>query len=259
MIRTGCTLVAVFCAAVLLHAAELSPLHGTCGIAPGVKSGQVDLRLERDGCGSDEHCDSTQTGIAISSFSGFSAADFARDGSDVTARITAEAGTLACSGTVRESRLSGKYTFTPDAGFVERMKTMGYTGLDSEKLLAYTMFDVKVSWIESLKQAGLRGMNADNILALRIFKADAAYVKALSGLGYTDMDADKLIALKVHKVTPAEVREVQGLGYKPTLDELVQLRIFHITPEFIQRMRARGLKDLTIAKLVQIRIFKLAE
>ena len=36
-------------------------------------------------------------------------------------------------------------------------------------------------------------------------------------------------------------------------------RIFHITPEFIQRMQGRGLKDLTIAKLVQIRIFKLDE
>jgi len=42
-------------------------------------------------------------------------------------------------------------------------------------------------------------------------------------------------------------------------DELIQIRIFKITPEFIRRMQDRGLKDLTIAKLVQIKIFKLDE
>ncbi|MBV8115269.1 MAG: hypothetical protein JO300_11035, partial [Silvibacterium sp.] len=48
-------------------------------------------------------------------------------------------------------------------------------------------------------------------------------------------------------------------GYHPTLDELIQMRIFHVTPDFIQRMKAKGFENLTIAKLVQIRIFKLAE
>jgi hypothetical protein len=37
------------------------------------------------------------------------------------------------------------------------------------------------------------------------------------------------------------------------------MRIFKVTPDFIRRMQARGLKDLTIRKLVQIRIFNLAE
>jgi hypothetical protein len=49
------------------------------------------------------------------------------------------------------------------------------------------------------------------------------------------------------------------MGYQPTLDELIQMRIFNITPDFIHRMQAKGLNDLTISKLVQIRIFKLAE
>jgi hypothetical protein len=39
----------------------------------------------------------------------------------------------------------------------------------------------------------------------------------------------------------------------------VQIRIFKITPDFVHRMQERGFKNLTIAKLVQIRIFNLAE
>jgi hypothetical protein len=55
------------------------------------------------------------------------------------------------------------------------------------------------------------------------------------------------------------VRQIRALGLKPTLDELIQIRIFHITPDFVHRMQDRGLKNLTISKLVQIKIFKLDE
>jgi hypothetical protein len=81
----------------------------------------------------------------------------------------------------------------------------------------------------------------------------------MTALGYPTPPADKLIAMRVHKVDPVEVKQIRALGYEPTLDQLIQMRIFKVTPEFIQRMRARGLNDLTISKLVQIKIFKLDE
>jgi len=55
------------------------------------------------------------------------------------------------------------------------------------------------------------------------------------------------------------VKQYRALGYEPTEDELIQMRIFKVTPDFIQRMEARGLGKLTIAKLVQVRIFNLAD
>jgi hypothetical protein len=63
----------------------------------------------------------------------------------------------------------------------------------------------------------------------------------------------------VQRVDPEEVKQIRALGYQPTLDELIQMRIFKVTPDFIHRMQARGLNNLTISKLVQIRIFKLAD
>jgi hypothetical protein len=58
---------------------------------------------------------------------------------------------------------------------------------------------------------------------------------------------------------PEEVKQIRAMDYRPTVDEPIQMRIFKITPDFIHRMQARGLNDLTISKLVQIRIFNLAE
>ncbi len=110
-----------------------------------------------------------------------------------------------------------------------------------------------------MQSAGVRGMNSGNLIALRIFHADPDYVHTLNALGYPASDAEKLVALRVHRVDPDEVKQVRALGYQPTLDELIQMGIFNITPGFIHYMQARGFENLTIGKLVQIRIFKLAE
>ncbi len=103
---------------------------------------------------------------------------------------------------------------------------------------AYTLFHVDSAWLDSLLDSLQKGnvstVTASNLVELRIFKVDAPFVQSL-----------------------------HALGYQPTVHELVQLRIFKITPEFIQSMKARGFgsgpQDLTIAKLVKIKIFKLAD
>jgi len=72
--------------------------------------------------------------------------------------------------------------------------------------------------------------------------------KALNGKGGISPATAQLVRLAADR-----------LGYQPNADELIQMRIFKVTPDFIQRMHDRGLGNLTISKLVQIRIFKLAD
>jgi hypothetical protein len=192
-------------------------------------------------------------------FTGITRADLSRDGAHIIATLAGEAGTFTCTGTVHNEALYGDALFTPDTAFVDRMGKLGFTGYDSQKLQAYTMLDVTSDFARSLKQANIKGVTTDNLIALRIFKIDPAYAQSFVSMGYDQPDADKLIGLKVQGVNGEEVRQIRALGLKPTLDELIQIRIFKITPDFVHRMQDRGLKDLTIAKLVQIRIFKLDE
>jgi hypothetical protein len=254
----GLVLIASGC--LLLRAQEqLRTLSGSCSISASTNAAEVDLRLERAECGEGNGCGSTQTSEPVDAFLGFTLADLAREGAHVEAVIRGEAGTLSCSGGIHEGKLNGDFRFVPDAGFAARMVKAGYSGVDSEKLQAFTLFRVGMAWIQSLKTAGVTDLTMGNLIALRIFHADAEYVRSLQELGYPVPSAGKLVALKVHKVSPEEVKEVRALGYQPTLDELVQMRIFRVTPDFIRRMQARGLKDLTISKLVQVRIFQLAD
>jgi len=245
--------------AVTLHAASLAPFKASCTIGASEESGKFRVEIDKGDCKGDRHCGSNFSNDSLSRFTGITLADLGREGAKLTATLTAEPGTFTCAGTVRNGELQGDALFTPDEGLVERMGRMGFTGYDSEKLMAYTFIGVDSKWVQSMQQTGVHGMTVDNLIALRIFKIDPDYVHSFVSMGYEMPDADKLIALKVQGVNGEEVRQIRALGYKPTLDELIQIRIFKITPEFIRRMQERGLTNLTIAKLVQIRIFKLDE
>lgn len=244
---------------IMLHAASLAPLHANCTIGASDEPGKFSLHIDDRECEGGRRCGSSFSNESLSRFTGITPADLSRDGANLTATLIAEPGTFTCSGTVHNRELSGTSVFTPDPAFVEKMDRMGYTGLDSEKLQAYAFVGVDSAWVQSMKQTGVRGLTIDNLIAMRIFKIDPEYVRGITALGYDVPDADQLVGLKVQGVNAEEVRQIRALGLQPTLDELIQIRIFHITPDFIKSMQQRGLKNLTIAKLVQIRIFKLAE
>jgi hypothetical protein len=261
--RTRLLLLAVLLAAGGAHLfsaeSEFKVLHGSCSIAPATQPDTVRFELNGD-CEDDRgHCGHNNTDMPLNVFTGLSIADFRQDGSHVDAAIQAEAGKMTCAGTVHDLTISGEFTFAPDPAFVERMRSLGFTGFSSEKLEAYTLFRIETSWIQSLQSTGITGMNSDTILALRIFKVDASFVRSMSALGYPGLSADKVVAFKIHGVNPDEVRQYRAMGYEPDADQLIQMRIFKVTPDFIQRMKDRGFNQLTISKLVQIRIFNLAD
>jgi hypothetical protein len=241
-----------------LRAAASEPFNRNCYLSVGDKTGSFRLQTDDGDCHG-HGCGDNMSDLPQSRFAGITIADFANQGAHLTAALAAEAGTFSCTGTIKNGELSGNTAFAPNTAFVARMEKMGFTGYDNQKLFAYTLFDVQTEWVQSLQQLGIHGMDSDNLIALRIFHVDPAFVNGLTALGYAVPDADKLVGLSVQGVNADEVRQIRALGYQPTLDQLIQIRIFKITPEFIQRMQQRGLKDLTIAKLVQIRIFKLDE
>ncbi len=248
-------------AALALHAYPPAPLHAHCSIGPSDEPGKFSLRVYEgdDFCDEGRHCSSNYNHDKFSRLTGITRADLARDGASLTATMAAEAGAFTCAGTVHEGVLSGESVFTPDPAFIDRMEHMGFTGYTSEKLEAYAFLDVQSDWVRSVQQTGVAGLTEDNLIALHIFKVDRDYIAAITALGYPMPDADKLIALRVQKVDPEEVRQIRAMGYKPSLDDLIQIRIFPITPDFLRQMQGRGFKDLTLPKLVQIKIFKLDE
>ncbi len=242
------------------HAETLS---GLCMVSAAHNSSPeretADVVLRGSGCADEEHdCGTSEnSNIAWARWSGVSPQALEQEGSQVTGEMKGDAGVLRCSGTVHDGVLAGRYQFTPDAGFVEKMSSMGFGGITPRKQEGFLMLDVSTAWVQQMRDAGVTELTTEKLMGLRALRVDVDYVRGMAAAGYPELRANKLTEMKAVGVTPEKAREARALGFQPTEGELVQMSIFKIDRPFVERMRARGLKDLTLAKLIQVKIFKL--
>jgi len=251
------TLVAMVMIAATLGAyAETTP---TCSIRAGRTAEKISFGWERGDCATGHSCHEGDSDMLWSRWNGISAADLQREGAAVDARMKAEAGEMRCVGTVHDGALRGTYSFTPDAVFAKRMEAMGFDDQTPDRLQGYAMLDVTTAWVKEMKDAGVTEMTAQNLMGLKALKVDSAYVKGMAAAGYPELHANKLTSMKAVGVSPEKVQAVRAMGYSPTEEDLIQMCVFKIDAPFVERMKARGFKNPTIAQLVKIKVFKLDE
>jgi hypothetical protein len=249
----------------LAATAAMADTPQTCSIAAGRDDGRMQFSWQRGDCEPKSHCNEGDNGMSWNRWTGVTPADLQREGASIDARMKGEAGEMRCVGTVQESEVHGTYTFTSDPEFLHRMETLGFTfphqtaQQTTDRLQGYVMLDITIEWAKAMKEAGVQGMTAENIMGLRALGVDPKYVSGMAAAGYPELDAGKLTGMKAVGVSPEKVQQIRAMGYSPTQEELIQMSVFKIDAPFVERMKARGLKNLTIAKLVQIKVFKLDE
>lgn len=232
----------------------------TCSIRAGRTDEKMSIGWDRGECITD-HCHRGESDMLWSKWTGVTAHDLEREGATIDARMKAEAGEMRCTGTVHDAALRGTYTFTPDPAFAKKMESMGFDSdaQTPDRLQSYAMLDITTEWVKEMKDAGVAEMNSHNIMGLKALKVDPAYVKAMAAAGYPELRAQKLTSMKAVGVNPEKVQAIRAMGYSPTQEQLVQMCVFKIDADFVQRMKARGFQNPTIAQLIKIKIFKLDE
>jgi len=206
-----------------------------------------------------ENCNTNNSTMPANRWTGISAESLEKDGTNLTATLHGDAGDLTCSGLVHDHALSGRYDFVPSQTFLSQMQTLGFDGITPQKQLSFLMLDVSATWVKQMKDLGVLDLTTNKLISLRALRVDADYIRAMANAGYPELHAGRLIEMKAVGVTPERAREAKDLGFAPTEHELVQMSIFHIDRAFVERMRARGLNDLTLDKLIKIKIFKVDE
>ena len=83
--------------------------------------------------------------------------------------------------------------------------------------------------------------------------AKESYIDGLNSVGLKNLDADQLISLKVQHVTPEYIRQIHAAGLTPTVDELIGMKVQGVTREYISAMRAHGLKP-TVDDLIALKV-----
>lgn len=171
-------------------------------------------------------------------------------------QLVRDAGTFDYSGTFLNGDGVGRFTFTPDATYADRLRALDVpaTDLNDDRLYSLAVLDVTIGFIREMQSLGYREA-LDRYVAFRIHGATPQYVREVRDLSVTGVDAEHLVALRIHGATTDYIRDLGTLGYRNlAADDLVRMRIHGVTPEYIRGLAESGYRDVPADKLVQLRI-----
>ena len=188
----------------------------------------------------------------------------------VSFRLVRDAGTIECEGTFVNGKGSGTFTFVPNRGFVDAMRSRGFDfekqsnknhdhpeTLD-EKLLTAAMLNVTVALADGLRTANFPNLDVGDLFKAAIFKIDGKFMAEMKATGFPNLGMEELVKARIFKIDAEFVRNIKDMGYGTNdFENLVKYSIFKVTPEFLADMKAEGLTNLSAEDVVKLRIFKI--
>jgi beta-lactamase regulating signal transducer with metallopeptidase domain len=141
---------------------------------------------------------------------------------------------------------------TPE--FARSMAQLGYGKPTADELISLKIFCVKPETVSKLREAGIAPTAFRDLISYHIFKVTPEFVAGMKEAGFSSIPSSKLVALRVQNVTPEFAKAARQQYPDITVDQLIQLRIFHIDQAFIASAKSHGFNQLKIDKLVRLRI-----
>lgn len=141
---------------------------------------------------------------------------------------------------------------TPE--YAEAMAKLGFGKPTADQLIALKVQGITADYAQKLRAAGIEASSFNDLISDRIFQVSPEFIAQMKDAGFPNIPPHKLIELRVQGVTPEFARATKAQFPDATLDELVQMRIFHIDAAFIASAQRHGFTGLTIEKLVRLRI-----
>ena len=195
-----------------------------------------------------------QSDWATSEFHGV---DFSKPGKqDVKFAIARDAGRFECDGYLNNGEGAGVFHFTSEPRYLSQMSALGFTGIDDDKQFSMAVLDVSLAFAKEIKSANVnvKGLDTDKLIAFRIFNVTPDFIEEMRKAGLPATDADKLVAFRIHGVSPEMVSFLRQSGYQPDEDTLIAMRIHGVSPEFIQQLKKDGYDHIDLQKLIAFRI-----
>jgi len=141
---------------------------------------------------------------------------------------------------------------TPE--YAQKMAQLGFGKLGADDLIAAKIQDVTPEYIAQLKRDGLEVKSIQDAISYRIFNVTPEFIAQMKSAGFGDLAHDQLMALRVQDVTPEYAQQIRQQYPGATADDVVKTKIFNIDAAFIANAKRHGFNDLTLDKLVKLRI-----
>lgn len=240
-------LVALAIATALPAAASAQSIEWTA--SPASKPGMVRLRIEHNAPNSNN---SNSSDVAAAALAGL---ELGRDGNQRFV-LRREAGSLDCSGVVRQRRGVGECRFSADPRFAEALTRHGMTRPSENDSFTLAMVDAHSATAQALTRFGTRPSLGD-YAALSVHGATPVWLDELAGAGQRSIKPGDLIAYRVHGVTGGWLRGL--IAADPALaradsGDIIAMRIHGVQPDWVRRLADAGYRNLPAGELIAMRI-----
>lgn len=141
---------------------------------------------------------------------------------------------------------------TPE--YAHAMSQLGFGKLNADDLIACKIHGVTADAIADFKKQGLEVNSIQDAISYRIFAITPEFAKGMKDAGFKDLDSKKLLSLRVQGVTPEYARSIAQQYPGATVDDVIKTKIFNINADFIALAKKHGFNDLSLEKLVRLRI-----
>jgi len=228
------------------------------------KGGKLNINFERRVGGEGRH----QVGESFdySDLEGLSAAQ--TQNGKVSFRLVREAGTVQCEGAFTNGSGSGTFTFTPNQGFIDAMRSRGFDfekstskrgdSDTSDRLFTAAIVNVTTALADDLLSANFGKLDVDDLFKAAIFKIDGKFMAEMKATGFPNLGMEELVKARIFKIDADYVRQVHEMGFEnQDFEGLVKFRIFKVTPEFLGELKNEGFTNLSPEDIVKFRIFNI--
>jgi len=141
---------------------------------------------------------------------------------------------------------------TPE--YARSMAAIGMGKPTADDLIAMKIHGVEPGTVAALRSSGLEANSFQDLIEYKIFNVSPEFIAGMKSAGFNSIPSKKLVELRIHGITPEFAKATKQQFPDVTVDQLVQLRIFHIDEAFIASAKQHGFTNLTIEKLVKLRI-----
>jgi hypothetical protein len=173
--------------------------------------------------------------------------------------------------------------FRINAPAIKEFNRLGFTNLTLRELVNLRVGNVDAAYVQGMRELGYTDISARKLANLAILGVTPAYVRELRAAGLTeshaaadgepphrqhhprqnrrlqtsrpDPDAARAGRLRHSRRDAEDIEELRAMGYTNlTPHQLIEMRIFGVTPEFIRKMEASGYKAVPVDKLIKIKM-----
>ncbi len=160
----------------------------------------------------------------------------------VTLRLQRDAGTIVLEGSFKDGYGAGQFTFTPNRGYIDALRSAGVAfdisegKSEEDQLFLAAVIDVSVAYVRSMRQL-FPGATYHDLKKARAVDVTPKAIAGLRSAGVAIDDLHTAIRLRAVGVTPQFVAELAAAGYEDvSTRDLVRLAATGVDGEFIRKM-----------------------